>query len=229
MSWEFHAVDNDLPDGGFQFPEFLRDGVSVLVAVGALVDLQHDGNAVGIALFCEDGVRDIAAGVGVVDSGGISGVFEGGLDCLGQLVRGVTFVCPDADIRCWLVLFQKGLRDDLVGVAVYIQQQDPGMAAADFVHSFVVGSVVFQRFPFQVLCDVFDGCSVICLLIAEAHAVLFHNLFRAGEAFHITEQAADREGCAHVPAAVGSRDRPEDVRVPHFLMVSLELFRGDDH
>lgn len=66
-------------------------------------------------------------------------------------------------------------------------------------------------------------------MLAEAHAVLFHGFLFPDEAFHVAEQAADLEAFAHVPAAVGSRDRPDDVRVPHFLMVSLELFRGDDH
>ena len=41
------------------------------------MDLQHDGDAVGIALVGEDGVRDEAAFVGVVDLGGVAGALEG--------------------------------------------------------------------------------------------------------------------------------------------------------
>ncbi len=111
---------------------------------------------------------------------------------------------------------------------MHVDQQDPGMAGGDGVHSSVVGVVVFQGFLFQVFCDVLDGCSVICFLIAEAHAVLFHGFLFPDEAFHIAEQAADLEVFAHIPAAVGPRNSLDDVRVPHFIVVFFELVFGND-
>ena len=233
---DFHAVRNNLADCFFYIPELLRDGVSFFVAVSALVDFQHDGDAVGVALLGEDGIRDEAAGVGVVDLGGVAGALEGSFGDGLEFFRGVLFVCPDAYVRGWgdwssvwgLVWLSVLFGDDPVGVAVHVDQQDPGMAGGDCVHSSVVFVVVFQGFLFQVFCDVFDGCSVICLFIAEAHAVLFHGFLFPDEAFHVAEQAADWEVFAHVPAAVGSRDGPDDVRVPHFIVVFLELGFGDD-
>ncbi len=192
------------------------------------MDLQHDGNAVGVALLGENSIRDEAACVGVFYLGGVASVLEGsfgdGLESLG----GVLFVCPDADIRGWGVGFYVLLRDNPVGVAVHVNQQDPGMAVTDIVHSSVVFVVVFQGFLFQVRCDVFDGGSVICLFIAEAHAVLFHRFLFPDEAFHIAEQAADLEVFAHIPAAVGPRNSPDDICVPHFMVVFFELIFGDD-
>ena len=99
---DFHAVRYNLADCFFNLPEFLRDGVAFFVAVGTLVDLQHDGDAVGVALLGEDGVRDEAACVGVVDLGGVAGVLEGVFDDGLEFFRGVLFVCPDADVwSCW--------------------------------------------------------------------------------------------------------------------------------
>lgn len=70
------TICNNLPDGFFDLPQFLRDGVAFFVAVGALMDFQHDGDAVGVALVGEDGVRDEATFVGVVDLGGVAGILE---------------------------------------------------------------------------------------------------------------------------------------------------------
>ncbi len=111
---------------------------------------------------------------------------------------------------------------------MHVDQQDPGMAGGDLVHSVVMGVVVFQGFLFQFRCDVFDRCSVICLFIAETHAVLFHGFLFPDEAFHVAEQAADLEVFTHVSAAVGSRNGPYDVRVPHFMVVFFELGLGND-
>ena len=76
-SSEIHAAADYFSDYEFDLPEFLRDGVPFFVAVGALVDFQHDGDAVGVALPGEDGVRDETACVGVVDLGGVAGALEG--------------------------------------------------------------------------------------------------------------------------------------------------------
>ena len=107
------------------------------------MDLQHDGDAVGVALLGEDGVRDEAACVGVVDLGGEAGALECFFGDGLEFFRGVLIVCPDADIRGWGVWFSVLYGNDPVGVAVHVDQQDPGMAGGDCVHSSVVFVVVF--------------------------------------------------------------------------------------
>ncbi len=63
------------------------------------MDLQHDGDAVGGALVGEDGIRDEAAGVRVVDFGGVAGALEGSFGDGLEFFRGVFFVCSDAYVR----------------------------------------------------------------------------------------------------------------------------------
>lgn len=70
------AVRYNPADCFFYFPEFLQDGVAIHIAIGMLVNLQHDGDAVGGALPGEDSIRDKAAVIGIVDLGGVAGTLE---------------------------------------------------------------------------------------------------------------------------------------------------------
>ena len=99
------------------------------------------------------------------------------------------------------------------------------MALAQGVHLPVVFVVVRPGLLLQVLRHPFDDRPVVRFFVTEAHAVPFHGLFRAGEALHVAQQAAHREGADHLPAPVGPGDQLPDVLVPHLLMVRPEGLR----
>ena len=96
---EINAVHDDLADDRFDFLQLLRDGAAVLITVCALVEFQHDGNEVGFALAGQNGVRDIAARIGIVEVNGESGLIEVFSDCFYQFRGRVVIVCADAEIR----------------------------------------------------------------------------------------------------------------------------------
>ena len=69
-----------------------------------------------------------------------------------------------------------------------------------------------------------DDRSIIGFFVAKAHAILFHDFFRSNESFDIAEQAADCEGMAHIPSAVGAGNNTDYICIPHLFMVLHEKF-----
>ncbi len=101
MSIDINTVCDYVLYDGLDLFELFWDGVAFFVAVGALVDLQHDGDTVGGALPGENGIRDEAAGIGVIDLGGVAGAPESIFDDSPEFLGSIAFVCPDADVRGW--------------------------------------------------------------------------------------------------------------------------------